>query len=420
MTLPEGSTVNPDGTITVPGGKVTMTTENGETITITIPEGGGTIKPTEDGKIEVPGGSTVQTGDDTPITIPSTGGSVSTGGEIKYDVTVTFEPQNDTPATSQTVTVGGKATKPSDPTRNGYTFAGWYTDADGRTAWNFDAAVTGSMTLYAKWTRMSSGGGDIGGGSSSGKPTVTIGGDGEGGKVETSGDGTMTITPEDGYEIIEITVNGEEVEIPEDGKLTGLKRTDKVVVTFGKLPPHIPVSQRFVDVPAGAWFEESVQFAVDNGLFYGTSDATFSPNSNMTRGMLATVLYRLAKEPGASADDLFNDVADGMYYTEAIAWAAENEVVTGYGNGLFGPDDPITREQLAVMLYRYAGRPAVPNLILPFSDANKASAYAKDALCWAVDTGILNGKGNGILDPTGKATRAEVAAMLMRYCDTLE
>lgn len=265
-------------------------------------------------------------------------------------------------------------------------------------------------------TKKYTGGGSGGGGSTPtpGKPSVTIGGDGNGGKVEADRDGT--ITPDKGYEIGKITVNGKEVEIPADGKLTGLKPTDKVVVTFEEVQPNIPVSQRFTDVKAGSWYEKAIQFAVDHGLFYGTSDNTFAPNSSMTRGMLVTVLYRLAKEPETGTDDLFNDVAGDKYYTEAVKWAAKNGVVAGYGNGEFGPEDSITREQLATILYRYAGNPAPPNLILDFVDENQTSGFALDALRWAVDMGIIAGKGNGILDPKGKATRAEVAAMLMRYC----
>lgn len=253
-----------------------------------------------------------------------------------------------------------------------------------------------------------------GGGYSSRKPSVSVGGDGEGGKVTADRDGTVTITPDEGYEIVKITVNGEEVEIPEDGKLTGLKRTDKVVVTFGKIT--IPVSQRFTDVVAGAWYEDAVQYVVDNGLFNGTSDTTFAPDVVMNRGMLTTVLYRLAQEPETTAEELFRDVASGQYYTQAVSWAAEKGIVTGYGDGLFGPDDAITREQLAVMLWRYAGQPAGTGSLGGFTDSDKADAWALDALRWAVAQGIITGKDGGILDPQGQATRAEVAAMLMRYC----
>ena len=140
----------------------------------------------------------------------------------------------------------------------------------------------------------------------------------------------------------------------------------------------------------------------------------------MTRGMLATVLYRLAKEPETNAGDLFNDVADGQYYTEAVAWAAGKGIVNGYGDGTFGPGNSITREQLAVMLWRYAGSPASAGTLDGFNDRDKIHAWAADALAWAVEQKIVSGRGGGILDPIGQATRAEVAAMLMRYCEAVK
>lgn len=268
---------------------------------------------------------------------------------------------------------------------------------------------------------------DGGSGSSSGgassvsnKPSVSVGGDGEGGKVVAGSNGTVTITPNEGYEIVKITVNGKEVAVPEDGKLTGLKQTDKVVVTFGKIT--VPASQRFIDVVAGAWYEDAVQYVVDHGLFNGTSDTTFAPEGTMTRGMLATVLYRLAQEPEITAEELFRDVASGQYYTQGIAWAAEKGIVTGYGNGDFGPDDPITREQLSAMLYRYeqtqgGGFKGQWMFLLDFQDRDQVSEWAYESMCWMTMHGIVNGKGDKILDPKGNATRAEVAAMLMRYCE---
>ncbi len=177
--------------------------------------------------------------------------------------------------------------------------------------------------------------------------------------------------------------------------------------------------EQFTDVKPDAWYYGAVKYVVDNGLFYGTSDTTFSPNGNMTRGMLATVLYRLAKEPATTVEDLFNDVADGRYYSEAIAWATENKIVAGYGNNRFGPEDFITREQLAAILWRYAGSPESAGTLAEFTDGGKTAKYAVPALRWAVEQKIVSGRGHGILDPTGKATRAEVAAMLLRYREAL-
>jgi len=174
----------------------------------------------------------------------------------------------------------------------------------------------------------------------------------------------------------------------------------------------------FTDVEEHSWYYGAVQFAVESGLFRGTSDTTFAPNSDMTRGMLATVLYHLAKEPEVNVAHRFSDVAEGRYYTKAVAWAAEKGIVSGYGGGTFGPENFMTREQFAVMLWRYAGSPAGTGELDSFTDAGDVDTWAMDALCWAVGQKIINGKGGGALDPRGNATRAEVATMLMHYCET--
>lgn len=123
------------------------------------------------------------------------------------------------------------------------------------------------------------------------------------------------------------------------------------------------------------------------------------------------VLHNLENNPAQPVSGIFSDA----WYSKAVAWAAARGIVSGYGNGLFGPNDHITREQLAVMLWRYAGEPAATNKELHFNDVDEASAYALDALCWATENGIINGKGGGVLDPRGQATRAQVAQMLMNY-----
>lgn len=176
----------------------------------------------------------------------------------------------------------------------------------------------------------------------------------------------------------------------------------------------------FTDIAENDWYYSAVEFAAENGLFYGTEENKFTPNGDMTRGMLATVLYRLAKEPEINADQAFGDVDVGQYYAEAVAWAAEKGIVTGYGDGNFGPGDFTTREQLAMMLWRYAGKPSGTGKLDSFTDAADVSTWAVDALRWAVEQKIVNGRSDGTLDPRGNATRAEVAVMLMRYCETLK
>lgn len=176
-------------------------------------------------------------------------------------------------------------------------------------------------------------------------------------------------------------------------------------------------SKTFRDVHGvNHWSVNAVDFVVARGLFNGTSETLFSPDTAMSRGMLAMVLYRLEGEPAASAaSGRFTDVAKDSYYDKAIGWAVENGILSGYGDGRMGPDDPVTREQLATMLWRYSKSPAASASLAKFSDAAQVSDYAATAMSWAVQNGIVNGRGNGILAPNGQATRAEVAQMMMNF-----
>lgn len=174
-------------------------------------------------------------------------------------------------------------------------------------------------------------------------------------------------------------------------------------------------AKSFADVSTDSWVANAVAFASGHELFSGTGSDMFSPDLPMTRGMLAMVLHNLENNPAQPGARMFSDVASDAWYSDAVAWAAARGVVSGYGNGLFGPGDNITREQLAVMLWRYAGEPAATNKELHFSDANEISGYALDALKWTVENGVVNGKGDIILDPKGFATRAQVAQVFMNY-----
>ncbi len=175
----------------------------------------------------------------------------------------------------------------------------------------------------------------------------------------------------------------------------------------------------FRDVLDTDWFYEDVLFAHEEGLLTGTAKRTFSPYANTTRAMMATVLWRMDSKPEAKANSRFTDVAGGQWYSEAVAWADENGIVKGYGTGAFGTNDPVTREQFAAMLYRYAqysGRVIqTGNDLTDFKDAGKVSSWAQDAMLWAVHNGIITGKPGKLLDPQGTATRAEIAAMLRRF-----
>ena len=183
-------------------------------------------------------------------------------------------------------------------------------------------------------------------------------------------------------------------------------------------PPVQPVwTNPFADVGANDWFYESVAFAAQKGYFPGTSSSTFSPDSNMTRAMLVTVLYHVAGEPGGGQNS-FVDIPGQMWYTDAVAWASKQGIVSGYGSGLFGPENPATREQLAVILYNYAKScgcdVSASGDKAQFADGAMVSAWAADAMEWAVGAGLITGKGKGNLDPRGNVTRAQVASVLQR------
>ena len=171
----------------------------------------------------------------------------------------------------------------------------------------------------------------------------------------------------------------------------------------------------FSDVAGDAWYYDAVRYASENGLMGGYGNGRFGPNDNLSRAQFAQILFNKEGRPVVNYLLRYNDVADGAWYTEAVRWATSQGVVSGYGNGMFGPNDNITREQLAVMLWRYAGSPAATEKELHFTDADKASGYALEALRWAVENGVMGGYGNGQLAPQGLATRAQVAQMLMNF-----
>ena len=177
----------------------------------------------------------------------------------------------------------------------------------------------------------------------------------------------------------------------------------------------------FGDVGKSSWFYGDVEYVYEKGIMSGTGETTFDPYGILTRGMIVTIIYRMEKEPAAALDSLFTDVNPAQWYGKAVAWAAKNSIVTGYNDVTFGPNDPVTREQLAAILYRYAiyrGMTAVTleDNLGGFADAAQISAYAVPAMNWAVGKGLLNGA-NGLLMPKAQASRAQVAAIIHRYLE---
>lgn len=182
-------------------------------------------------------------------------------------------------------------------------------------------------------------------------------------------------------------------------------------------------SRSFNDVKETDWFYDSVQYVCENEMMSGTGDTVFSPDVDTTRGMLVTILYRMEGSPAADGDRKFTDISAGQYYAAAAAWAGENNIVNGYENGVFGAENPVTREQMAAILYRYAQFKiydiAATGNLARFSDAGDVSVYAVNPVKWAVGNGLISGMENGMLAPGESATRAQTAAILMRFCETI-
>lgn len=247
----------------------------------------------------------------------------------------------------------------------------------------------------------------------SGKPDLDYN---KGGKVTATTSGKVTITADDGYYIEDVIVNGKSKGAVT--KLTGLDKDDEVEVIFAKIveapvTPAVPTTVRYSDVANNAWYASAVNNAVTNGWMTGVDATHFAPNTQLSRGMLVTVLHRMAGTPQSAAAS-FTDVEPGAYYANAVAWAQNQDIVSGV-DGKFSPNAAITREQLAVILYRAKNQRAGGQSLTGFADAEKVSAWAADAVSWAVQNGVITGKTGGVLDPTGFVTRAEAAQILTAY-----
>lgn len=227
---------------------------------------------------------------------------------------------------------------------------------------------------------------------------------------------TFTFKPDKGYRVKDVKVDGKSVGAVTTYTVDKLTVSTRIEVTFtnGKLP--------FTDVRESDWFYDDVVFAYENGLFSGTSDTTFSPNTSMTRAMLVTVLYRLEGQPAVNGRSGFSDVQYNGYYEDAVTWAADNGIVNGTSTSTFSPNVNVTREQMAAILYRYAQykkyNTAASSSLNSFSDHTSVSGYAVASLQWSVAEKLVNGS-NGKLMPTGNASRAQVAAILHRFAENV-
>ena len=275
----------------------------------------------------------------------------------------------------------------------------------------------------------SSSGGSSSGGSTTTTRTITIQSS-FGGKVTASASQaaqgkviTLTALPNSGYVLKSLTVttaSGTSVPVANQssGKYTftmsAAAVTVKAVFAAQETDPDFP----FADVAKGSWYYEGVRYAYENGLMSGTGEGTFSPDLPTSRGMLVTILYRLAGSPAAGSAS-FTDVAKGQWYADGVAWASANGVVSGYPDGSFRPNDTITREQMAAILYQYAriqGKLDDSRADLSiFSDLDSLSAYAKEPMSWAVAQGLFSGVSADTLAPGGSTTRAQAAVILTAF-----
>lgn len=324
------------------------------------------------------------------------------GGTSPYTGTAnkTFTVKN---STSADITVNGQTIKPTES----YTFK--YTHSSGGSS---GGSSSGKTTYKVTTSAVNNGG--VNASPSNAEKGATI---------------TITLSPNKGYKLDKLTVT--------DGSgksVSTVKKSDtvytftmpasavKVGVSYVKAT-ETPSKTKFNDVSANDWFASAVDYVTGKGMMNGTADNTFSPKANTTRGMVVTVLYRLENQPSTSAAS-FTDVASGAYYANAVAWANANGIVSGYGSGKFGPNDKVTREQLAAILYRYAQYKKYDvsgaNSLDGYTDVQSVSSYAVPALQWANAAGVVTGKSGSKLDPKGNATRAEVAAMLMRFCENVK
>ncbi len=335
---------------------------------------------------------------------------------------------------------GDTVTLPADkPTKTGYNFAGWKDKTAGEDAKTFKAGAeylmgSGDVTLTAQWNKRNSGGGaPAGGGAAATEYAVTVK-SADNGTVAVSpknaekGDTvTVTVTPDEGYVLASLTVtdkDGDKVSTTkgEDGKYTftmpGSTVTVKAVFAEEGTVSELP----FEDVKVEQWFYDAVKYVYDNEMMNGVSATEFAPDASLTRGTIARVLFNLeGAASGAAAT--FDDVPADAWFADAVNWAAANDIVTGYGDGTFGPDNNITREQMATILYRYAQFKgydvSAKGDLSAFTDGADVSEWAKDALSWCVGVKLINGRDNGTVDALGTATRAEIAQIFMNFCENI-
>ena len=364
--------------------------------------------------------------DDTDTTCNVCGYERTVAPPAPTEFIVTFDGNGGTPSVGSMTTTDQKLTSLPSASRSGsYSFDGWYTKKSGGTKITTDTVFSANTTVYAHWTYIGGGGGGY-------NPPVTY----YTLRFETGGGSDIPSVRETYNAYIDLTQYvptwrghtfiGWYSERSLTNKVSGVYLTKDMTVYAGWRVDENPNTgaNPFTDVSEKDWFYGDVMFVYENGLMLGTSKTLFSPHRTATRGMMATILWRMEGSPVPKGKNSFTDVEAGKWYADAITWTAENRIFAGYGKDKFGPDDPITREQLAAIFYRYADYKGydltVKGNLDKFKDADKITDYAKTAMQWAVGSGLVKGKSGNLLDPQGTATRAEIAAMLHRFIEKYE
>lgn len=362
------------------------------------------------------------------------GGDFSQAEPLNGQLVITFDPNNGGISSRQEVVWSKEGTPlevpTPEPTKEGHTFEGWYYDNNGvNKKWDFKTdRAKYTMRLKAKWkanTSSSSGGG--GGGTTYYTLTFETNGGGSMQAIRAARGKTLDLsayTPmRDGYDFGGWYADKDLTQRITEIKLSGSKT---VYADWKKREPNEPdaVKNPFADVNAGDWFYRDVLFSYEKGLMSGMDAAAFAPYANTTRAQIAVIFYRMEGSPAVEGENSFADVVRGSgtaWFYDAVTWAQKNGIMGGYSNSSFAPNDPITREQLAAIFYRYAQYKGYDTTqggmaIREFGDYESISDYAMGAMAWAVNTGLVKGDSN-LLYPKGTATRAEIAAMLHRFAE---
>lgn len=359
------------------------------------------------------------------------GGDFSRAKSLSGKLVITFDPNNGGNSSRQEVVWsknGAKFIAPiPKPTKEGHTFEGWYYDNNGEnTEWDFETdRAKYTMRLTAKWkANTSSSGGGGGGGTTYYTLTFETNGGGSMQAIRAARGKTLDLsayTPmRDGYDFGGWYADKDLTQRITEIKLSGSKT---VYADWKKREPDA-VKNPFADVNAGDWFYRDVLFSYEKGLMSGMDAAAFAPYANTTRAQIAVIFYRMEGSPAVEGENSFTDVvrdSGTAWFYDAVTWAQKNGIMGGYGNSSFAPNDPITREQLAAIFYRYAQYKGYDTTqggmaIREFDDYESISDYAMGAMAWAVNTGLVKGDSN-LLYPKGTATRAEIAALFHRFAE---